>query len=118
MAPGKTAVGESPSLTVRLSHTDNEDWTIYTFVDSPGELFTGNNPNANFKRRTIIAESDVLLVLFSSEQLFPQITKSSENNARLTSTNVLFQLSRVVLSLFLKCSMEHPICFPQRWILQ
>lgn len=80
MAPGKTAVGESPSLTVRLSHTDNEDWTIYTFVDSPGELFTGNNPNANFKRRTIIAESDVLLVLFSSEQLFPQITKSSENN--------------------------------------
>ena len=80
MAPGKTAEGESPSLTVRLSHTDNEDWTIYTFVDSPGELFTGNNPNANFKRRTIIAESDVLLVLFSSEQLFPQITKSSENN--------------------------------------
>lgn len=81
MAPGKTAVGESPSLTVRLSHTDNEDWTIYTFVDSPGELFTGNNPNANFKRRTIIAQSDVLLVLFSSEQLFPQMTKNSENNA-------------------------------------
>lgn len=81
LAPEKTPLGESPSLTVRLKHTGENLWKIYTFVDSPGEMFEDSRGkgDVNFKRRTIIAESDVLLVLFSSEQLFPAIVDNINN---------------------------------------